>query len=81
VIDKELLAILCCPETKQNVVLASGDIVQKINNDIKAGTAVNRHGDTITEVIDGGLVREDGKFLYPIREDIPMMLVEQAMPL
>jgi len=81
VIDKELLAILCCPETKQDVALASGETVLKINADINAGTAVNRHGKKITEAIDGGLVREDGKFLYPIRENIPVMLIDQAIPL
>jgi len=81
VINKELLAVLCCPETKQNLVLAGDDTVRKINDDIKAGTAVSRHGAKVVDVIDGGLVREDGKFLYPIREDIPIMLVDQAIPL
>jgi len=81
VIHEELLAILCCPETKQDVVLANDDIIQKINDDIKAGTAVSRHGAKVVDPIDGGLVREDGKFVYPIREDIPIMLVEQAIPL
>jgi uncharacterized protein YbaR (Trm112 family) len=80
-IHEELLAILCCPETKQDVVLANDDIIKKINDDIKAGTAVSRHGAKVVDAIDGGLVREDGKFVYPIREDIPIMLVEQAIPL
>ena len=31
--------------------------------------------------MDGGLVREDGRYLYAIRNDIPIMLVEQAIPL
>ena len=80
-INKELLSILCCPETKQSVVLAGSDTVQKINGDIQAGTAVSRHGAKVVDAIDGGLVREDGKFLYPIREDIPIMLIDQAIPL
>jgi len=80
-IDKELLAILCCPETKQNVALAGDDIVQKINDAVRDGTAVSRHGAKVVDAIDGGLVREDGKFLYPIRENIPIMLIDQAIPL
>ena len=80
-IHKELLAILCCPETKQDVVLADAGVIEKINGDIIAGTAVSRHGAKVVDAIDGGLIREDGKYLYPIREDIPIMLIEQAIPL
>jgi uncharacterized protein YbaR (Trm112 family) len=80
-IHKELLAILCCPETKQDVVLADAGVIEKINGDIIAGTAVSRHGAKVVDAIDGGLIREDGKYLYPIREDIPIMLVDQAIPI
>jgi uncharacterized protein YbaR (Trm112 family) len=79
-VDKELLDILCCPETKQDVVLVEGDVIAKINSRIKEGTLKNRGGDVIKEVIDAGLVREDKKYLYPIREDIPIMLIDEAIP-
>jgi uncharacterized protein YbaR (Trm112 family) len=78
-LDKELLEILCCPETKQGVALVGKDVVQKINDGIKAGNIVNRGGATVKEAIEGGLLREDGKYLYPIREDIPIMLVDEAL--
>jgi uncharacterized protein YbaR (Trm112 family) len=29
----------------------------------------------------GGLVRADNKILYPIREDIPVMLIDEGIPL
>jgi uncharacterized protein len=79
-IDKELLDILCCPETKQNVTIADGGVVEKINAKIKDGTLKNRGGEIIKEKIDAGLLREDKKFLYPIREDIPIMLIDEAIP-
>ena len=41
----------------------------------------NRVGQPVKEKIDGGLVREDKKFLYPIRGNIPVMLVDEAIPL
>ncbi len=41
----------------------------------------NRGGAGVREPIEGGLVRQDGKWLYPIRDDIPIMLVEEALPL
>ncbi|MBK9998596.1 MAG: hypothetical protein IPO99_16060 [Nitrospira sp.] len=36
-LDKDLLAILCCPETKQAVALADEQLVQKVNGAIERG--------------------------------------------
>ena len=80
-LSKELLEILCCPETKQDVEYTEGDIIKKINGDIKKGILKNRGGEKVTETIDAGLLREDTKFLYPIRDDIPIMLIDEAIPL
>lgn len=79
-VDKELLDILCCPETKQDLMLIQGDVIDKINAEIKKGGVKNRAGETVKETIDAGLLREDRKFLYPIREDIPIMLIDEAIP-
>jgi len=80
-IDSELLAILCCPETKEDVKLITGDLIQKINQKISSGEIVNRGGKKVEEPIDSGLMRKDKKYLYPIREDIPIMLIDEAIPL
>jgi uncharacterized protein YbaR (Trm112 family) len=79
-VDKELLDILCCPETKQDVALVDIDVIKKINKKIESGACKNRAGEVIKEKIDAGLVREDKKYLYPIREDIPIMLIDEAIP-
>jgi len=79
-VDKELLDILCCPETKQDLTLADQKTIDLINKQIHAGTVKNRGGEAVKESIDAGLVRKDKKFLYPIREDIPIMLVDEAIP-
>jgi len=80
-IDSELLKILCCPETHQEVRLADSALVEKLNQQIVTGAVRNRGGKPVSEQIDAGLVRADGKFLYPIRQDIPVMLVDDAIPL
>ncbi len=80
-ISQELLNILACPETKEPVVLADDALIATINAAIQAGTLQNRGGDTISETIDGGLVREDQKYVYPIRNDIPIMLIDEGIPL
>ena len=78
-VDKELLDILCCPETKQNLLLMEETEIKKINQRIKDGTLKNRGGEAIKEPIGGGLLREDRKYFYPIREDIPIMLINEAI--
>jgi uncharacterized protein YbaR (Trm112 family) len=80
-IDQALLDILVCPETKTPVALADAALVDAVNQAIAGGGLRNKGGETVTEPIGGGLVREDGKLLYPIRDDIPVMLVEEAIVL
>lgn len=80
-LDKDLLAILCCPETKQTVVLADELLIQKVNGAIERGLLKNKAQKSVTEKLDGGLVRSDNKILYPVREDIPVMLIDEGIPL
>ena len=80
-IDRELLEILACPETKEPVALAESELVDRINAAIAAGQVKNRGGEQVTDAIDGGLIRGDGRYLYPIRDEIPIMLIEEAIPL
>ena len=37
--------------------------------------------ETRFEAVAEGLVREDGDWLYPVRDDIPIMLIDEAIPL
>lgn len=80
-ISQELLEILACPETKQPLTLATADLISSLNARISQGQLSNRAGKSVTEPIDGGLVREDGQYLYPIRDDIPIMLIDEALAL
>jgi uncharacterized protein YbaR (Trm112 family) len=79
--SKELLEILACPETKQALTFAAPALLERLNNRIREGQLTNRRGTSVTEPIDGGLVRQDGQYLYPIRDDIPIMLIDEAIPL
>jgi uncharacterized protein YbaR (Trm112 family) len=79
-VDKELLEMLCCPETKEDVSLVTGALIEDLNRKIESGGLKNRGGEIVKEKLDSGLLRADGKFLYPIREDIPIMLIDEAIP-
>lgn len=80
-IDKELLDILACPETKEPVHLADAEVLAALNDRIERGEIKNRAGKTLAAKLDGGLVREDGAYLYPIEDEIPIMLIDEAIPL
>ncbi len=79
-INKELLDILCCPETKQDIEYIEGGVIVKINQEIESGSLKNRGDELVKEPIDAGLLREDRKYIYPIREDIPIMLIDEGIP-
>lgn len=78
-VDPELLDMLCCPETKEDVALADASLVEKLNRLVESGQLKNRGGEAVKEKLDAGLLRADGKVLYPIREDIPIMLIDEAI--
>ncbi|MEY4527362.1 MAG: hypothetical protein RL768_1081 [Nitrospirota bacterium] len=80
-VDKDLLAILCCPETKQAVTLADAALIQRINEAIQNHRLQNKGKQLVTDPVEGGLLRTDAKILYPIRENIPVMLIEEGIPI
>ena len=80
-LNPDLLKIMCCPETRQTIALVEPSLIEKLNHQIAAGQLTNRAGQPVKEKIDDGLVREDKKFLYPIRANIPVMLIDEAIPL
>lgn len=78
-IDKELLKILACPQTHQPLAEASEDLLAKVNAAIEAGGVKNVGGEAVSEALPGGLVREDGSIIYPIRDKIPVLLIDEGI--
>lgn len=80
-VSQELLDILICPETKQSLTLASEEQLAALNERIRAGGVQRRGGDAVSDAITAALVREDGRVLYPIEDEIPVMLIEESIEL
>ncbi len=78
-VDPELLEILVCPETRQPVTMASEELLASLNTKIEAGQLRNRGGDTVPAPLQEGLLREDGRILYPVDDSIPVMLIEESI--
>jgi uncharacterized protein len=80
-IDQSLLDILVCPETKQPLRVADAALLERLNASIEKGSVTNRSGQAVTAGLTEALVREDGGALYPVRDDIPIMLIDESIPL
>jgi uncharacterized protein YbaR (Trm112 family) len=80
-IDPAILRMLRCPETQQELRTAEAPLLEKLNQQIGSRSLLNRAGQAVEDKIDAGLIRADGKFLYPVRRDIPVMLPEESIPL
>lgn len=79
-VPPDALELLACPEDKTALRLASAHEVEQLNAAIGAGKLKNRAGEAVSEAIQGGLVRADGAYLYPIR-DFPILLVDEGIAL
>ncbi|HEX6961747.1 MAG TPA: Trm112 family protein [Lacipirellula sp.] len=80
-IEARLVEILRCPQDRSRLRVAPPETVNSINRAIEAGTAVNLAGERLERRIDGGLIREKGDLLYPVIDEIPVMLPDEALEL
>ncbi len=80
-VSDDLLKLLVCPENHSPLTPAPAEVIEQANRRIGAGTLKNRLGRTVERHLDGGLIRADGKYLYQVVDDLPIMLIDEAVPL
>ncbi len=75
-VDPELLAILVCPKTKGPLELVE-------LREAARKTLVQKYRDKFRDeepVVTQGLYSKQADLVYPIVSDIPVMLVDEALP-
>lgn len=80
-INEQLLKIIVCPVNHQPLRIADRRLVDQINQAISQGLANDCAGRPVTTPIQEGLIRQDGQILYQIRDDIPVLLADEGIPL
>lgn len=80
-IPAEVLKILVCPESRLPLVPAEQQLVDALNAQISRGTLANRGGAAVADPMDSVLLRSDRKVCYPVRNDIPSLLIEEGIVL
>ena len=78
-LDPQLLALLVCPATHQDIALAGPGEVERLIQAIREGAVRTVAGKEADAALDGALVRQDGAVAYPIRDGIPVMLVDEGL--
>ena len=80
-LSSDFVRILRCPETFQALTVAGDEVIWRLNEQIAAGRLRNRADQPLTRPIEGGLLREDRRVLYPIIDETPILLVDEGIEL
>jgi len=78
-VDGKLLDILCCPVSKTPLTVLGQEKLNKLNESIGSGNALYIDGEKVTDLLQEGLITEDGKVIYSVQDDIPGLLEEKGI--
>jgi uncharacterized protein YbaR (Trm112 family) len=79
-LHESTLAMLRCPHDRSPLQVAEPALVLRLNAAIAAQRLRNHAGQLVKRSLDGGLVRAAGDLVYPIVDQIPVMLYDEAIP-
>ena len=71
--------LVVCPQNHARLQMADEALIEQINQAIAAGQLRNVSGRSVEKRLDSALVREDGRVVYPIVDEIPILLADEAI--
>jgi len=77
--DRKLLDLLVCPTTRQPLRLLDKGELAALNQAIVSGGVQRHDGSAQADTLTAGLMTRDRKIIYPVVDDIPVLLAEEAI--
>lgn len=77
--DKKLLDILCCPVSRTPLRLLKRTELDTLNQAIADGSVDSVTGQTVRKPLSEGLISMDGKIIYRVEDDIPVLLGDEGI--
>jgi uncharacterized protein YbaR (Trm112 family) len=78
-ISEQLLKIIVCPVNHQPLRIADRRLLDQVNEGIRTGRVKDSAGRQVSAEIKEGLIRQDGQVMYPVRDDIPVLLADEGI--
>jgi uncharacterized protein YbaR (Trm112 family) len=78
-LSAEFMAMLRCPENQNSLSTAGAEVLSRLNAMIAAGRLKNRSGQTVGQPLEAALLRADGEVVYPIVDQIPVLIVDEGI--
>lgn len=78
-LDTRLLDIIVCPATHQPLRKMPDATLARVNQKIDAGSLRYADDTPVTESLQEALVTDDDRLAYPVRDDMPILIVDQGI--
>ena len=77
--DPNLLNVICCPVTREKLSIVTSKQLELINSEITKSNLTKLDGSIAEKPQFKALINATKTLLYPIEEDIPILLESEAI--
>lgn len=74
-----VLDLIRCPITLEKLAVAPTEVVERLRSSVRDGKLTNRLGTNVTTEFQAGLLNESKSWFYPVVDDIPTLVPDEAI--